>query len=60
MNNGNGRTRVQFTTQELEAIHNLVCDRLTGKKTSRLKSETLGGIVMKVARAKKRIKVLVT
>jgi len=56
MNNGNGRTRVQLTIQELEAIHNLVCDRLRGKVTSRLKDETLGGIVMKVARASKRIK----
>ncbi|MBA7572331.1 hypothetical protein ES708_14110 [subsurface metagenome] len=60
MSNGNGRIRVQFTTEELEAIHNLVCDRLTGKITSKPKGETLGGILMKVARASKRIKAPVT
>ncbi|MBA7529114.1 hypothetical protein ES705_21306 [subsurface metagenome] len=60
MNNGNGRTRVQFTDQELEAIHTIVCDRLRGEITSRsrMKAETLGGIVMKVARASKRIRAL--
>jgi len=58
MNDRNGRTRVQFTDQELEAIYNLVCARLRGEITSRssLKAETLGGIVMKVARGRKRIK----
>ncbi len=58
MSDRNGRTRVQFTAQELEAIHNLVCARLRGEITSRsrMKAETLGGIVMKVARASKRIK----
>lgn len=59
MRSKNGRTRVSLTIQELEAIHNLVCDRLRGRVTSRSrpKAETLGGIVMKVARARKRIKV---
>ncbi|MBA7515790.1 hypothetical protein ES705_07849 [subsurface metagenome] len=56
MKNRNGRTRIEFTTQELEAIHNLVCDRLRGEVTSKLKDETLGGIVMKVGRASNRIK----
>ncbi|MBA7575866.1 hypothetical protein ES708_17702 [subsurface metagenome] len=62
MSDRNGRTRVQFTTEELEAIHNLVCARLRGEITSRsrMKAETLGGIVMKVARARKRIKAPVT
>ncbi|MBA7479260.1 hypothetical protein ES707_14694 [subsurface metagenome] len=56
MSNRNGRTRIQFTRQELEAMHALVVDRLRGKVTSKLKAETLGGIVMKVARASNRIK----
>lgn len=52
----NGRTRIQFTRQEIAAMHTLVCDRLKGEVTSELKAETLGGIVMKVARASKRLK----
>jgi len=56
MSDRNGRTRIQFTRQEIEAMHNLVCDRLRGKVSSKLKDETLGGIVMKLGRASNRIK----
>ncbi|MBA7562312.1 hypothetical protein ES708_03964 [subsurface metagenome] len=56
MSDRNGRTRIQFTRQEIEAMRTLVIDRLRGEVTSKLRDETLGGIVVKVARASKRLK----
>lgn len=56
MSDRNGRTRVQFTIQELEAMCTLVCDRLRGKVGPRPRAETLGGIVIKLGRASNRIK----
>ncbi len=39
----NGKRRILFTHQELEAIRTLARDRLKGQITSRLRDETLGG-----------------
>ncbi|MBA7621558.1 hypothetical protein ES703_28922 [subsurface metagenome] len=56
MRNKNGRTRIQFTRQEIAAMRTVVCDRLRGQVTSKVRAETLGGIVMKLGRASNRIK----
>lgn len=56
----NGRGRVQFTHQELEAIRILSRDRLKGTLTigSKLRDTTLGSLLVKVDRASNRLKAL--
>ena len=55
MSDTNGRTRIQLTRQEIEAMRTLVCNKLR-EGTSRMMGETLGGIAMKLGRASNRIK----
>ena len=58
--NTNGKGRVLFTHQELKAIGSLARDRLRGEVTSGLRDETLGGLLIKVSRANKRLETLAT
>ena len=56
--NGNGKRRIQFTRQEIEAIRTLAKDRLKGEVTSKLGDETLGGLLIKASRATHRLEAL--
>lgn len=58
MKNTNGKIRIQFNRQEISAIRCLVLDSL-GEQTKHLfTDETLGSLLVKTARAAKRIKAL--
>jgi len=62
MKNTNGKTRILLTYQEINAILTLAGDRLRGEVTPRLRDETLdetlGGLLIKLGRASKRVQAL--
>ncbi len=56
MNNSDKKKgRIQLTDQEIQAMRALVQDKLKGEVRSKPSDETLGGLLIKLARASKRI-----
>jgi len=60
MKDKNGKSRIELTQQEIEAIRTLALDRLKGELSSKVRDETLGGLVIKASRASQRLKASAT
>ena len=54
----NAKARIQLTHQEIEAIRNLARANLRGKVCRKVPDETLGALLIKVARVSKRVEAL--